>query len=356
MEQRISAACVQMDSWHLLAINVAHLITQGVQDFLILNHFCKSDFRGNLENIFGQQARFRWFTKSTQPFYQSAMTTFLAQQAKREGFEALLVFDADEFFTAKDVDKTLAEAIYAEMGIYSHLKVDVQDFMVEGVNRTFNLKSLGEAQPNPKPKVTPQVDTPLFSWMPRLSLRRMGKAVINLNKLRAKDFAPTGNHYRSGLGKKSKQISLLHLPFWSREAINQRVDHYQNLNSTPDTSGVGVHLRQFAEADPDGFWLSRTWSRDHSNFTGKFVKDPLETEFSLIRERVLFRFSGLGDSEKLFQKPVQALSIAPDLSTELDKNGPRLLYLDGITVAAKVIRMLRIIARLEISSSLGRRR
>jgi hypothetical protein len=354
MEQRIAAACVQMDSWHLLAINVAHLITQGVQDFFIMNHYCKSDFRGNLENIFGQQARFRWFTKSTQPFYQSAMTTFLAHEAKREGFEALVVFDADEFFTAKDVDKTLAEAISAEMGRYSHLKVEVQNFMVEGVNRTFGLKSLGEAQPNPKPKVTPQIDTPLFRWVPRLSLRRMGKVVVNLNKLRAKDFVPTGNHYGSGLGKKSKQISLLHLPFWSRDAINQRVEHHQNLNSTPDTSGVGVHLGQIAEADPDAFWTSRTWSRDPATLSGKFVQHPQATEFSLIREKILFRFPVLEESEKLFHKPVQALSIAPDLSTELDKNGPRLLYLDGKTVSAQIARFLRIIARIEVNLGLGK--
>jgi hypothetical protein len=356
MEQRIAAACVQMDSWYLLAINVAHLITQGVQDFFIMNHYCKSDFRGNLENIFGQQARFRWFTKSTQPFYQSAMTTYLAHEAKREGFEALVVFDADEFFIAKDLDKTLAETVSAEMGIYSHLKVDVQDFMVEGDNRTFNLKSLGEAQPNPKPKVRPQTDTTLFSWLPRLSLRRMGKVVINLNKWRAKDFVPTGNHHGSGIGKKSTQISLLHLPFWSRDAINQRVEHHQNLNSTPDTSGVGVHLGQIAAADPDAFWLSRTWSRDPASLSGKFVQHPQATEFSLIGEKILFRFPVLEESEKLFQKPVQALSIAPDLSTELDKNGPRLLYLGNTTVAAKVTRMLRIIARLEISSGLGRKR
>ena len=338
-----------MDSWHLLAINVAHLITQGVQDFFILNHYCKSDFRGNLENTFGQQARFRWFTKSTQPFYQSAMTTFLAQEAKREGFEALVVFDADEFFTAKDGGKTLAEAISAEMGIYSHLKVDVQDFMVEGVNRTFNLKSLGEAQPNPKPKVTPRRNTTIFNWMPRLSLRRMGKVVINLNKWRAKNFIPTGNHYGSGQGKKSKHISLLHLPFWSMEAINQRVDHFQNLSSTPDTSGVGVHLGQIAEADPDTFWLSRTWSTDPRSLSGKFVPQPPTTEFSFIREKVLSRFPGLEVSENLFHEPVHASSLAPDLSTELDKNGPRLLYVERLTVTSKFTRLLRIITRFEVS-------
>lgn len=354
MEQRIAAACVQMDSWQLLAINVAHLITQGVNDFFILNHYCKTDFRGNLENIFGQQVRFRWFTKSTQPFYQSAMTTFLAQEAKREGFEALVVFDADEFFTAKGRETTLAAAISVEMGIYSHLKVNIQDFMVEGTNRTFNLRSLGEAQPNPEPKATPRKGISLFDWTPRLSLRRMGKVVINLNKWRTKYFIPTGNHYGLGQGKKSKQISLLHLPFWSRWAINQRTNHFQNLNSTPGTSGIGVHLGQMAEADPDTFWLSRTWSRDPGSLSGKFVPRPLTTEFSLIREKILLRFPAFEDIENLFNEPLKTSSISPDLSIELDKLGPRLLYLNGKTIAAKIIRLVRIVARLETTPGLGR--
>lgn len=349
MERRIAAACVQMDSWQLLAINVAHLITQGVQDFFIMNHYCNSDFRGNLENIFGQQARFRWFTKSTQPFYQSAMTTFLVQEAKREGFEALIVFDADEFFTSKYPGKTLAQAIFDEVGSFSHLKIAVQDFMVEGVNRTFNLNSLGEAQPVPKPIFLPHSDRPPLSLVPRFSLRQMGKVVINLKKWRPKHFVPTGNHYGSGLGKESRQISLLHLPFWSRNAINQRADHFQNLNATPNTSGVGIHLSLFAEADSEVLWISRTWSRDLKDSSARYIPHPLPTEFSLIRQRVKFVFPNLEEIERLFQEPAHTRSNAPDLSTELDKNGPRLLYLDRVTVTAKITRLLRIIARLRLN-------
>jgi hypothetical protein len=356
MERKVAAACVQMDSWQLLAMNVAHLITQGVQDFFIMNHYCKADFRGNLENIFGSQARFRWFTKSTQPFYQSAMTTFLAQEAKREGFDALVVFDADEFFTAKQGERTLAEAIFVEMGTYSHLKIEVQDFMVERVHECFSLRSLSEAQPNPKQSVKARRGSTHFHFAPSISLKQLGKVIINLKNWRPKQFVPTGNHYGSGLGKKSRQMTLLHLPFWSRGAIKQRIDHHQNLKATPNTSGIGIHLAHFVNVETETLWSSRTWARDPIVLSGNFVPDPSPTEFSAISARIRFMFPNLEESSKLFLDPTPTNSAAPDLSPELDGNGPRFLYQDGKTVTAKTVRLLRNIARVEVNLSTGQAR
>jgi hypothetical protein len=353
MKSKVAAACVQMDSWQLLAVNVAHLLTQGIQDFYILNHYCKEDFRGNLEKIFGQQAKFRWFTKSSQPFFQSTMTTFLVHQAKREGFDYLVVFDADEFFTPKGNHSTLARAIPEEMGNHSHLRVSVQDFMVEGVHQRFSLGSLGDAQPNPIDKNTrPKSQMGLVSF-PKISLRRMGKVIINLKRWRTKDFVPTGNHFGSGLGKNSREVTLLHLPFWSKESISQRLVHVENLDATSATQGVGIHLRQFSLVHPEDFWSSKTWSRQVSGPSRNHIPIPSKTIFNVIRERVSLQFPALEKLDDIFKASVPTNSLAPDVSEELDNEGPHALLIDGGTFSALIIRLFRILSRIEISFGRG---
>ena len=264
------------------------------------------------------------------------MTTFLVHEAKREGFESLLVFDADEFFASTNSSTTLAQAISEEMGPFSHLKVDIQDFMVERAQREFSLKALGEAQPNPKPQTTSRSNSRVSYLVPKFSLRRMGKVILNLNKWKPNHIVVTGNHFGSGLGRKSRLISLLHLPFWSRQGLNQRVSHYHNLVATPLTSRTGSHLRQIAEADQEAFWISKTWTREHGDPSGEFAPpDPLPTEFSSIGEKVRLRFTDLEESLKLFQHPAPANSIAPDLSRELDQYGALLLNRRSLAATAK---------------------
>jgi hypothetical protein len=353
MKSRVAAACVQMDSWQLLAVNVAHLTTQGIQDFYILNHHCKEDFRGNIEKIFGQQAKFRWFTKSSQQFFQSTMTTFLVNQAKKEGFDYLVVFDADEFFTPNNDQLTLAQAIPEEMGTYSHLRVAVQDFMVEDVHNRFSLGSLGDAQPNPIDKYTKSKSHKgLFSF-PKFSLRRMGKVVINLKKWRPNSFVPTGNHFGSGLGKNSREVALLHLPFWSKESISQRLLHVDNLDATPGTDGVGVHLRQFALLDPEDFWTSKTWSRKAHGPSTNRIPNPSGTLFNSIRERIRLQFPSLEKLDEAFEVSVGTNSLSPDVSEQLDNEGPQMLLRDGGRISAMIIRLFRIICRIEVSFGRG---
>lgn len=349
---RIAAVCVQMDSWPLLYANILHLVSEGITDFYVMNHACEHDLRSVFEERLGDKANFFWFKKSTAPFFQAGMTTFLVNRVKKEGFEVALVFDSDEFFTTVNPEETLTSAILWEISGVSHLRVFMLDYQVQERFTVFGLESLDSSRVHPNPN-----DLVIKQWAngghtATVSLKRPGKTIINLQFWRKNSFVTTGNHYSQGRGKASQHVRILHLPFWSLGSIQQRVRHGHNLNRLNGRNGFGLHSKSFDPADHLTAWSQNTYVPADDTPMNE-TSSPETNQFKLITRKIENSFPPKILSFGPLNQPNSTTQACLDVSSATDSAGPKLLYREQSSLRGILERTLRLLRRLRVKISSG---
>jgi len=338
-----------MDSWSILASNVAYLITQGIRDFYIMDHASRYDGRAYFEEVFGQDAAFHWFRKNTRPFFQAAMTTFLVEQAKAHDFDIALIFDADEFFVTRTPQASLTETISREIKGYDHLLVEAKNYVLPIRAKHFSIDSLTDSRIDSR-----SLDPVLFSLKKekfhfQVKVKNLGKSVLNLTNWKPVNRVSTGNHYAFGRGRASADIQLIHLPFWSLGSIQQRQDHGTNLRLSGAESGIGDHNLSLAGVEHEETWKRNTWPSVPSISEAQEKLPSAETGLADLALSISRRYPSRAFTEAEILKSSAALADWHDVSGSIDSIGPLIYSKDSKSIFGLAKRAFRVFKRARFS-------
>jgi hypothetical protein len=221
------------DSWDIAVAVVTHMVNQGITDFYILDHRSSGDPRDLFLRQIPAKAKIRWIRKNSPLFSQASTMTALAHLARKDGFDAFVPFDADEFFTGTsrplidEVRDWLANTDTRALScVMEHFyqSSDVSDFTPNDLSHVHYLAQRGEKPTefllnrptgykryafSSKPKkvvmrLVPGTEGD-FDW-----LRKGNHRVLNVM---------TGDFYPE---TESTAVSVLHLPCRSRSSLTVR--------------------------------------------------------------------------------------------------------------------------------------
>ena len=233
VKSRVAAGSMIFDSWDIAPSVIAHLVSQGVTDFYLADHRSTGSPREEFLSTIPKNAVIHWVRKESPRFTQMVTLTALANLARKDGFEAFIAFDADEFFVGSDrslvdeiedwLDTESTIALRCEM-INFYQSHDVQTFTPRALSsvRYSANKGLG-------PNAGPQERNPQFRRFP--FYYRRSKVIMRLVPGGEGDYdwINFGNHHVVNISTKeryaatrSETIKVLHLPYRSREGITAR--------------------------------------------------------------------------------------------------------------------------------------
>lgn len=344
--QKVAAACVFMNSWELLALNIVNLIGLGVKDFFLLDHRSADDRREEFQEVFAGRANLHFFRKPTAVFYHAVMSSYLADQAKGRGFDTLWIFDADEFLhvSRQEVPKVYSELDLRSRGL-THIKIESRNFFQRHDVVSLGLSTLKTFKP-----AIDLNEFPLLSFCNlRLRLAPLGKCIINLHRVRIGQILEFGNHYHPGKSKSSSNYHVVHLPYSSPASLTQRAQHGRNLSETNESDLTGLHNRNLSkmeETQLSNMWGDLTWVP--GGYSGVKVDEIDESIIELqerIRENLPTNFLRCFTAGKVPRYDNSDYELASYLDARGKLNETHTLI---AKISRIVTRSIRVIARLRL--------
>jgi hypothetical protein len=250
---RVAAGSMIFESWDIAVPVVTHMVNQGITDFYILDHRSSGDPRDRFLREIPAEAKIRWVRKNSPIISQASVMTSLAHLARKDGFDAFVPFDADEFFTGKsrplvdEVREWLAtsdkRALLCGMENFYQSR-DVEVFTPEDLSHVHYLAQRGEMPTEYLLDRNFETVRYAFSEQPK-------KAIIRLVPGSDGDFdwLLQGNHRLLNMTTgefypetKSTAVSVLHLPCRSRSSITVRrawgIRNKRDIGMSMDTGDV----------------------------------------------------------------------------------------------------------------------
>lgn len=221
------------DSWDIAPSVIAHLVSQGVTDFYLADHRSTGSPRDEFLSTIPENAVIHWVRKDSPRFTQMVTLTALANLARKDGFEAFIAFDADEFFVGSE--RPLVDEIVDWLDTESTiaLRCEMINFYQSHEVQTFTPRALSSvrysADKGLGPNDSPQERNPQFRRFP--FYYRRSKVIMRLvpGSEGDYDWINFGNHHVVNISTKerypatrSASIKVLHLPYRSREGITAR--------------------------------------------------------------------------------------------------------------------------------------
>ena len=254
------------DSWDIAVPVVTHMVNQGITDFYMLDHRSS----GNPRDVFLRQipaeAKVRWVRKNSPIISQASVMTSLAHLARKDGFDAFVPFDADEFFTGKsrplvdEVRDWLAtsdtRALLCVMENFYQSR-DVNDFTAEDLSSVHYLAQRGEKPTEFLLDRSFEFARYAFSSQPKKAIMRLVPGADGdfdwllqgnhrvLNML-------TGDYYPE---TKSTSVSVLHLPCRCRNSLTvRRAYGMRNKRDVGMSLDTGDAEFDMSESERDKEW------------------------------------------------------------------------------------------------------
>jgi len=258
---RVAAGSMIFDSWDIAVAVVTHMVNQGINDFYLLDHRSSGDPRDEFLRRIPAEAKIRWVRKNSPLYTQASVMTALAHLARKDGFDAFVPFDADEFFTGNSrplIDEvrdwlatTDTRALLCKMEHFYQSR-DVHFFKPEDLahvhylaqegkkpiefvlNRSFEFARYAFSVTHLKAimRLVPGADGD-FDWLLQGNHR-----VLN---------ATTGEFYPETT---STAVSVLHLPCRSRSSLNVRrawaIRNKRGVGISLDTGDVEFEISDLA--------------------------------------------------------------------------------------------------------------
>ncbi len=230
---RVAAGSMIFDSWDIAVAVVTHMVNQGITDFYIIDHRSSGDPRGQFLRQIPAEAKIRWVRKNSPLHSQESTMTALAHLARKDGFDAFVPFDADEFFTGTsrplidEVRDWLANTDTRALScVMEHFyqSSDVTDFTPKDLSNVHYL-----AQRGPKPiehlvNRNTEYKRYAFSAQPKKVIMRLVPGVKG-----DFDWLRRGNHRVLNMmtgefypDTESTSVSVLHLPCRSLSSLAVR--------------------------------------------------------------------------------------------------------------------------------------
>lgn len=230
---RIAAGTMVFNSWDIAPVVVAHLVTQGITDFYVVDHRSGGSPREEFLRRVPESAVIHWVHKETPYFTQAATLTALANLARQDGFDAFVPFDVDEFFTGTDRTLAVEIADWLENDTTRSLRCTMVNFYQSSNVETFSPSDLASvhyrAEFGEKPLENLVDRNPQFRRYPFSTIRY--KAIMRLipGPDGDLDWIIGGNHHIMNVSTgemypatQSTGIDVLHLPYRSRGGITAR--------------------------------------------------------------------------------------------------------------------------------------
>ena len=233
MKSRIAAGSMIFDSWDIAPSVIAHLVSQGVTSFYLTDHRSSGSPRDEFLRMIPEEAVIHWVRKESPRFTQMVTLTALANLARKDGFDAFIPFDADEFFVGSG--RPLIDEIEDWLDHEStlSLRCEMINFYQSSEVKTFTPGGLSSVRYSANqatgPKKNTQERNPQFRRFP-FSYRH-SKAIMRLVHGSEGDYnwINFGNHHVVNISTKeiypateSTVIKVLHLPYRSRDGITAR--------------------------------------------------------------------------------------------------------------------------------------
>ncbi|MCF8546899.1 MAG: glycosyltransferase family 2 protein [Microbacteriaceae bacterium] len=233
VKSRVAAGSMIFDSWDIAASVIAHFVSQGVTDFYLADHRSTGNPRDEFLSTIPENAVIHWVRKESPRFTQMVTLTALANLARKDGFEAFIAFDADEFFVGSE--RPLVDEIVDWLDNEStmSLRCEMINFYQSHEVQTFTPGALSSVRYSANKGLAPnesrQERNPQFRRFP--FYYRRSKAIMRLvpGSEGDCDWINFGNHHVMNISTKerypatrSATIKVLHLPYRSREGITAR--------------------------------------------------------------------------------------------------------------------------------------
>jgi hypothetical protein len=247
---RVAAGSTIFESWDIAVAVISGLVNEGITDFYLIDHRSSGDPRDQFLRAIPANAKIHWVRKNSPLFSQASTMTALAHLARKDGFDAFIPFDADEFFTGTSrplIDEirdwlanTDTRALACVMDNF-YQSSDVTDFTPEDLSHVHYL-----AQQGPKP-IEFLVDRPAEYKRYAFSAKQQ-KVIMRLVPGADGDFdwLRKGNHRLLNMmtgeyypETKSTAVSVLHLPCRSRNSLMVRrataIRSHRDVGTSLDT-------------------------------------------------------------------------------------------------------------------------
>jgi hypothetical protein len=263
---RVAAGSMIFESWDIAGAVVTHMVNQGITDFYIVDHRSSGDPRDQFLREIPAEAKIRWVRKNSPLFSQATTMTSLAHLARKDGFDAFVPFDADEFFTGKSrplIDEvrewlatTNTRAMLCVMENYYQSR-DVDVFTPDDLSQVHYLAQRGEKPTEFLLDRSFEFARYAFSAQPKKAIMRLlpgadgdfdwllqgNHRVLNMT---------TGEFYPETL---STSVSVLHLPCRSRSSLTVRraygIRNQRVVGTSLDTGDTEFDM---AESARDAEW------------------------------------------------------------------------------------------------------
>lgn len=254
------------ESWDIAGAVVAHMVNQGITDFYIVDHRSSGNPRDQFLREIPAEAKIRWVRKNSPLFSQATTMTALAHLARKDGFDAFVPFDADEFFTGKSrplIDEvrdwlatTNTRALLCVMENFYQSR-DVEDFTAADLAQVHYLAQRGEKPTEYFLDRSFEFARYAFSAQPKKAIMRLvpgsdgdfdwllqgNHRVLNMT---------TGDFYPETT---STTVSVLHLPCRSRSSLTVRrawgIRNQRDVGTSLDTGDTEFDM---AESARDTEW------------------------------------------------------------------------------------------------------
>jgi hypothetical protein len=254
------------DSWDIAVAVVTHMVNQGITDFYILDHRSSGNPRDQFLREIPAEAKIRWVRKNSPLYTQATVMTALAHLARKDGFDAFIPFDADEFFTGKSrplIDEvrdwlatTDTRALLCVMeNFYQSREVEV--FTPQDLSHVHYLAQRGK-------KPAEFILNRSFEFARYAFSVRLTKTIMRLVPGPDGDFdwLLQGNHRVLNMTSgefypetQSTDISVLHLPCRSRNSLTVRrawaIRNKRGVGTSLDTGDIEFEI---SDSDRDSEW------------------------------------------------------------------------------------------------------
>jgi hypothetical protein len=234
---RVAAGCTFLNASDVLPTTLANLVRQGITDIYLADHANAVATWPAIQSRLGSTAKLHVIHKDSAPFYQGAMMTIMMHLARRDGADAFLPLDADEFPDADDGAQLLDEiGRWLRNDSTEGLRVPIVNYLQARHVTSFEEAHLADATWRVLPSGRPQDGgKPEGERRPFLERLARAKTIVRLSGLADPDavWIGEGNHeaYREGLptttilSSVSTRLVIRHLPVRSRAVLEWRREH-----------------------------------------------------------------------------------------------------------------------------------
>lgn len=256
--RRVAAGAMVFDGWDIAPAVIAHLVSQGITDFYLVDHRSQGTPLDSFARQIPSEATIHWARKESPFFSQASTTTALAHLARQDGFEAFVPFDVDEFFTGHDrplydeilewLDTDTTRSLRCPMVNFFQSR-DVEEFTPQSLESSRYSAVTGAKPLEYLLDIDPEFRRYPFS---RPRYKTVMRLVSGLDG--DYDWLTNGNHHVTSVatGERhtatvSNTISVLHLPFRSRDGIVARRGTALRM---PSAGGLSIETgdREFSMA------------------------------------------------------------------------------------------------------------